>query len=92
MEYYAKSAVLKLQEEKRAKSAAYMQKIVENMPELLTESEKHEVHKAIKDLNNDKKDVHVTLRQHLDDIVKYMADILQIRKRSWFLRLADFMI
>ena len=54
MEYYAKSAVLKLQEEKRAKSAAYMQKIVENMPELLTESEKHEVHKAIKDLNNDK--------------------------------------
>lgn len=44
MEYYAKSAVLKLQEEKRAKSVAYMQKIVENMPELLTESEKHEVH------------------------------------------------
>lgn len=35
MEYYAKSAVLKLQEEKRAKSAAYMQKIVENMPKLL---------------------------------------------------------
>ena len=78
MEYYAKSAVLKLQEEKRAKSAAYMQKIVENMPELLTESEKHEVHKAIKDLNNDKKDVHVTLRQHLDDIVACAGRFFEI--------------
>lgn len=81
MEYYAKSAVLKLQEEKRAKSAAYMQKIVENMPELLTESEKHEVHKAIKDLNNDKKDVHVTLRQHLDDIVACAGRFFEIYGR-----------
>ena len=51
------------------------------MPELLTESEKHEVHKAIKDLNNDKKDVHVTLRQHLDDIVACAGRFFEIYGR-----------
>ncbi len=74
MEYYAKSLQKKLSEEGKNSLIRNMQDIAENMSEFLSDMEKNEIQKAIRRLNCTQEETQVTLRQHLEDIVKCAND------------------
>lgn len=74
MEYYAKSLQKKLSEEGKNSLIRNMQDIAENMSEFLSDMEKNEIQKAIGRLNCTQEETQVTLRQHLEDIVKCAND------------------
>lgn len=99
MEYYAKSATKSLSDDEKSEIVKKIKSAIEIVEDNLTQSEKTAIDNSIDEFINITEKGQVTLKQHLEDIVicaenflKYMVDILRIKRKSLLLKHVEYMI